>query len=64
MKWAIYCPCGGMPNEGRDKQPFDTREDAEAELEASRKAFADSASIARIQWNRAEVKPYVGPRCL
>lgn len=62
MKWAIYCPCGGMPNEGRDAQPYDNREDAEADLASGREVWADSASIARIQWNQARVLPYTGPR--
>lgn len=60
--WAIYCPCGGMPNEGREKQPFATKEDAQAELKRMREAWADSASIARIQWNEARVLPYTGDR--
>jgi len=62
MKWAIYCRCGGMPNEGREDQPYDTREEAEAALLCGRGVWADSASIARIQWNEAQVLPFTGLR--
>jgi len=61
-KWAIYCRCGGMPNEGRDQQPYNSQEEAEAALQRGRKTWADSASIARIQWNNARVLPYTGDR--
>jgi len=62
MKWAIYCRCGGMPNEARDEQPYDSEEEAQAALERWRAVWADSASIARIQWNNANVQPYTGER--
>lgn len=60
MKFAIYCRCGGMPNEGRDLQPFNTKAEAVGELVHMRRAMADSPSIARTQWNEAEVHPYTG----
>ena len=60
--WAIYCRCGGMPNEGRDQQPYSTKIEAQAALERGRQVWADSASIARIQWNNARVLPFTGPR--
>jgi len=60
--WAIYCRCGGMPNEGRDKQPFATKAEAKTALEEGRKMWADSSSLARIQWNNAQVQPFTGPR--
>jgi hypothetical protein len=53
-----------MPNEGREEQPYATREEAEAALQRGREVWADSASIARIQWNEARVHPYTGPRKL
>jgi len=63
QKWAIYQPNGRiMPNEGTCKQPFDTREEAEKALDERRMAWADSASLARIQWGRARVFPYNGDR--
>ena len=62
QKWGLYCPCGNMPNEGREEQPYDTKEEAVAAVQRWRRVWADSASIARRQWSDARVKPYTGER--
>lgn len=63
QKWGIYCPNGSMPNEGRDEQPYATKAEAVAAVQRWRRVWADSASIARIQWNNARVLPYTGAKC-
>jgi len=63
-QYAIYCKCGGMPNEGRNNQPFDTEAEAQSELEKMRAVFnpLGSGSIACSQWAGAKVFPYTGEK--
>lgn len=57
QRWAIYYH-GGLLFVDSRKKSFATKAEAEAVLAAARKAYQNSDSITKTQYDRAEVKPY------